>query len=59
MEEIHAFLGVSQHNVTDLAARNAGDSRVADADSTEALAQYYSLHNSELFELLGRTYDWS
>jgi hypothetical protein len=58
MEEIHAFLGVSQHNITDFTARNVGDSRVADAETTEALAQYYSLHNRELFELLGRAYDW-
>ena len=58
MAEIYAFLGLSSWEVPDTTVMNAGDDRSTEPTDVARLATYYRPHNEDLFDLLGRRFDW-
>lgn len=60
MRRVFKYLGIGEHKSQDYKASNMGryDSQSRDA-TRERLLAFFSRHNEELFELIGRRIDWS
>jgi hypothetical protein len=59
MDDVFAFLGLESIHISDTRPRNAGDARQADPSSIQALTDYFSPLNEQLFTTVGRRFDWT
>ena len=56
--DVFKFLKLSPHNIPDISIKNKTTKDTMSIKTREKLREFFKPHNEELFELIGRKFDW-